>query len=227
VGEWNTETEFKLLGGAEAYNEGYSYDVYGKKIDLYAGKVLAVKKYGIDPYTDNEWVDFAKFSPTEGASFEGFRIFKLTVTGLDGNDGNAFNVFVSKSGGKNISVEGVEIFSLNPTIRVDRKRTDPIIRFRTTDEQSIEVANYDAAGAPMTLETPVRSNITLRPSGDGLWDSTLVTLNEFETNKIVGITVGKGMENPNEAQDDISRFFFLSENISRTTVRKLQNALNI
>jgi PKD repeat protein len=198
VGEWNTETEFRLLGGPEAYNDGYSYDIYGKKIDLLAGKVLAVKKYGIDPYADNEWVDYAKFSPADGAAFEGYHLVKLVVTGLTGDDGNVFNLFVSRSVGKNLSVDGVEVFSLNPTVRVDKKKSDPAIRFRTNSEQEIEVANFDAAGAPISLETPVRSNISLRSSGDGLWDATPVSLNEFETNKILGIVVGKGVENPND-----------------------------
>ncbi len=198
LGEWNTETEFKFLGGAEAYNEGYSYDIYGKKLDLFAGKPILVKKYGVDPYADNEWVDFTKFSPSDGAQAVGYKIFKLAVSGMKGDDGNTFNLFVSKSVGKNISVEGVEIFSYNPTVRVDKKKTDPSVRFRTNNDTSIEVANFDAAGAPVQLETPVRSDIPLRSSGDGVWDSTAITLNEFETNKTLGIIVGKGNESPND-----------------------------
>ncbi len=198
VGEWNTETEFSLYGGKEAFSSAYSNDIYGKQVNLYAGSILASRKYSIDPYTDNEWIDFAKFIPAAGAEYESYHILKLTVTGLKGDDGNTFNLFVSKKSGLNVPVEGVEIFSYNPSLRIDKKKYDPILRFRTNSETAIEAANYDAANAPLTLQTPVRSNLALRSSGDGVWERSSITLNEFETNKVCGIIIGKGSESPND-----------------------------
>ena len=198
VGEWNTETEFKLFGGSDAFNTNYLKDIYGKSTDLMQGKEVFTKTFGIDPYLDNEWSDFATFTPQDGANWKGFKVFKLVVTGQTGDDGNTFNFFLSRYKGKNLSIDGALMFSLNPTIRVDKRKSLPVLRFLPSGKRDITIANFDAAEAPISLTTNLRKGVVLGSSGDGTWEKTKISLYEFEINETAGLVIGRGAENPND-----------------------------
>ncbi|MCE1189774.1 MAG: PKD domain-containing protein, partial [Ignavibacteria bacterium] len=198
IGEWNTTTSFALFGGQEAYNSELQKNMYPSRDVLYGGVKIHEEKYGINPLIDNEWVTHSKFVVAQGALIDGNYVFKLVITGETGDDGNAFDVFVSSSAAKNDPVAGVQFFSYSPTIRVDKRHADPEVRFRTFSNPNIELGNYDAASAPIYLETPVRSKISLLSSTDGNWLATSIQLNEFELNNTCALVIGKGQEMPND-----------------------------
>ncbi|MBI2418640.1 MAG: PKD domain-containing protein [Ignavibacteriales bacterium] len=198
MGEWNSATSFTLFGGQGAYTDELKASLNPSQDYINAGTVLKKTVYSLNPVTDNEWVTFGGFKAAMGFVEGDFVIFKLLVKGDDGDDGNAFDLLVSSSAIANSPVKGVEMFSFNPTIRIDKKLNDPEIRFITENSLKIEAGNYDVAGAPVSVETPVRSKLPVNSASDGSWSNSTIELNPFELNGTCALVIGKGAESPND-----------------------------
>ncbi len=156
---WDTQTQFEF---------------YGKN-------QLKSKVFAIDDAKDNVWHTFARFSPEEGEHVGNYYVFKLRAKGLNGDDGNVFDVFVSRNPDENRKTEGIEIVSYEPTIRLPKKNMTAEMRFPVPDNvPEITVRGFDMARADFRVTTAFRSGIRARSSGQDQWAATKIRLTEIE-----------------------------------------------
>lgn len=182
-GEWDTQTRLRL------------YD--GQNTD---SALLAERVLGVDAFWDQQWHTFAKISPKPDSANTSDRILLFTVEGLAGDDGNVFNLTVSRSERDNQLVAGVRLQHDEPTIRLpDNQRLVELPFFIPAETQQITLHNFDAAGATITLELPERSDPSPLASGQDNWQETTISLEPSETGQQAAITFRGGNEIPNDA----------------------------
>jgi len=195
----DTTTRFALFGGDGAFAGDEATGRGESEAELTGGKLLREKTYSEDNRFDGQWSTFALVSPSQGEEIEGRRVFRLLVEGLDGNDGNLYGVVASLRDRRNLEPEDVRLFSFAPTIRVPNRSTLTELRFDVPDGQdTLTVDNFDAAHGHVALTTRFRS-LKLRPSGQGNWSSSAVTLTDGEQGEKAAITLKGGGEMPNDA----------------------------
>ncbi len=196
---FDSQTEFILYGGAGAFTGGAAQYPLPNIESSTAGTELKKITTGIDPFLDNKWLNFAAFSPSQGELYNGRYYFRLVVRGINGNDGNLFDLALSTESKQNIEPDGVEIFSYAPTLRLPRKGVFAEVRFLLpADIDEVTVFNFDVAGAAVWVETPFRSNLSVPASGQDEWANGKVSFLPDEPGRVNAIIVEGGIEIPND-----------------------------
>jgi len=199
-GNWDTQTRFALYGGAGVFSAPTMQSPFPNPQDLAAGVVIKNEVFGENPLLNNEWQTFARFLPNAGEKVGGYYYLKLVVQGVKGNDANAFDVRLSQSDNQNKTPSGVKLFSYAPTIRLRKEDPFASVKFFIPENlQKITAHNFDLAGADVSFETALRSNLLISSSGQGEWVKNNVALEKLETGRECAITFGQGGESPNDA----------------------------
>ncbi|MGH9161710.1 MAG: PKD domain-containing protein [Vicinamibacteraceae bacterium] len=193
---WQTpsETRFAVFGGPAAYRPEASR----KPVQKERGRLLAERAFGADPDIDDTWQTLAELDPADGALVDGRRVFRLLVDGGKGDEANAFSVAVGVPGDEQRVPQGVEIFSVRPTIRIP----DPGVVLelplkRSADVDRLTIDSFDARGAKTELALPLRS-MPIPPSGDNEWQSGKLQLTKAERDGPAAIVISGGREKPND-----------------------------
>ena len=210
-GPFNTETRFQLFGGTGAYSAATVRNPFPEESDIVAGTSIASEVFGVNPFRDNKWYNLAKFSPSAGEKVGENYVFKLVVEGMNGNDGNVFDVTVSINDSRNRQPEGLEIFSYALTIRLPSVGIFAEMPFfAPASMDDISVHNFDLAGAAIGIETAYRSNLRVASSGQGGWAKSKIKLEKNERNRLCAVTFEGGGEIPNDAS------FYLTDSKDET-----------
>ncbi len=200
-GALDTVTRFAVYGGQGAA------EAAGLQPDaetLSAGELLTEMEYAEDSGLDDVWHTLVRIDPAEGEAVADGRVFRLVVQGVQGNDANVYDVTVSRSAHRNSPPAGLRITNYEPTFRLAGTTPGAEARFRVPkDVAALSIKSFDAAGAPMTLETAARS-IPLKPSAQGDYAETQVEFEESETGRLAAITLRRGGENPNDVVFSVS-----------------------
>ncbi len=177
---WNTRTLFEFSGTDKT--------------------IIASEKFGVDPKKDKKWHTLARFNPNEGELQDEHYIFRLHVKGLAGDDGNVFDLFVSRYSDKNQKPDGVMMLNYEPTVRLPEDQKTAELRFFIPQEISeINVRNFDLADADIKLTTAFRSDLAGTPSGQGNWSDSKVRLTDVESGRWGALKYSGGDETPNDA----------------------------
>ena len=199
IGIWDSETRFRLFGGAGAFSSPTLSHLKPSAKDLTAGRLIADQKYGESTFLDEKWITFTKFAPVSGEKIGSNYVFKLLIETISGNEGNLYNVTVSSSFLRNAEPVGFEMFSYMPTLRLPDKNVHTEVRFSTPkDVTTVQVHNFDAASAAVNVETKFRSNLSVSSSKQGKWEKSTVELTREESNLENAITLSGGTELPND-----------------------------
>jgi len=187
-GKWDAE-----FGFGKGFDSRTQFELYGAK--RMKSEIIAA-----DKSKDNLWYSFAYFDPKDGEPSDSSYIFRLRVTGLSGDDGNVFDVAVSRHPDENRPRKGVEILTYEPTLRLPRKKMSAEMRFFVpADVPEITVHNFDAAWGKMLVSTAFRSHIRVQSSGQDRWAGTKIKLSNIESGRRCGLTLIGGEEIPNDA----------------------------
>lgn len=198
--KFDTETRFSFYGGSGAFSKSSLSRQNADSADLYAGTIIADGKFGVDPFLDNKWFNFANFAAQQGELIDGFYYFKLVVEGVSGNDGNLFDVTVSRQDKRNILPQGVEIFSYTPTLRLPGKGIFAEMKFLVPENSpEIIIKNFDLAGGKVAVETPFRSNLSVVSSAQDVWAESSILFEERELGLYSALKFEGGGEIPNDA----------------------------
>jgi PKD repeat protein len=199
-GNWDTQTRFALYGGAGAYSSATAQSPFPNLQDLNAGVLIKNETVGENALRNNEWHTFARFLPGAGEKIGGQYYFKLVVQGVKGNDANVFDVRLSQSDSQNKMPDGVRIFTYAPTIRLRKEDPFASVKFFIPENlPRVVVYNFDLAGAAVSFETALRSNLLMTSSGQGEWVKNQVALEKLESGRLGAISFGQGGETPNDA----------------------------
>ncbi len=181
-GHWNTRTRFALFGAVGDATSGR------------ADGLLAERVFGVDPTTDGLWYTFARIAPGQGRAVDGARVFRLLVQGLEGDDGNLFDIAISTEPDANSPVAGAVLLAERPTISVPPGRERfAEARFEIpAATTAIRIRNFDLDGARIALEMPFVGRQDLDPSGDADWREQVVALEPDQSARPAAILVQGG-----------------------------------
>ena len=193
---FNTRTRFSLYGDGASIER--SRDVEGVIQENINGSALGSEDYGYNEHLDGQWVTVFSSSTEQGAEDGGNRVFYLAVEGLNGDDGNVFDLMVSRSGTENQPIDGVELTSYVPTLQVAEDEELAELRFDIPDgAEALMVENFDAAGGTVSYAGRFFS-APLTPSSKSQWQTDKITLRDGEAGRAASIKTSGGDESPND-----------------------------
>jgi len=117
-GLFDTKTEFTIYGGQGCHSEedAQGFEPVG---NYKSGNLLASKTFGDDPRYDNNWYTFGPFNPKEGELDPKYGyVFKIIAEGVEGDDGNLYQYFLSTEPDNNVRIEGGNGFCYEYTFRM-------------------------------------------------------------------------------------------------------------
>ncbi|QTA85729.1 PKD domain-containing protein [Desulfonema magnum] len=198
-GQWDTRTRFRIFGGKGAWSDPGLKSPFPAKSDLSSGVLMADEEFGKDPFRDYQWHTFAQLHPEEGEKVGEFRYFRIVVEGKSGDDGNCYQIAVSRESQRNVSAKGVETFNFTPTLRLPKQERFAEMRFFVPrDKREIVVHNFDLPGSVVGVNTAFRANLPVTAAGQDKWEKSSVLLDENETGRAVAVRFEDGEEIPND-----------------------------
>lgn len=146
AGQWNTQCSYEVYGGDRCHSEVDARET--SPIGNYkSGTLMAMKVFGENPRYDNQWYTFGPFNPEEGEYLDRFDsyIFKVICEGIDGDDGNMYNYFLSTSGTENIPIEGANAFAYEYSFRMhnDNDEVSHIYPYIDENTLTVKIMNFD------------------------------------------------------------------------------------
>ncbi len=167
------------------------------RFTLHGISQIKSETFAADETKDNAWHTFVRFSPKDGELRDDHYFFKLRIEGMDGDDGNVFDVAVSETPDENRKPAGVEMINYEPTIRLPKKGVSAEMRFFVPgDASEITVRGFDMAKAKVRVNTPFRSDLRVKSSGQDEWTDSKIKLAEIENQRMFGLTFTGGRKSP-------------------------------
>jgi hypothetical protein len=197
---WNTETRFSLYGGVGAFTNEDARSV-NPTSGLTAGTLLQEETFGNDSARDNNWTVWGPFSPEQGELIGGENIFKLSVIGISGNDGNLYKLFLSNSEVQRNELETARFFSHEITFQLPSTTNRSTVLNLLPEDQISQITIYNFDGdnqGGITLNTPARTGLAIEISGNDEWAKTTYNLSENERIGEFSINLGKASPGNND-----------------------------
>lgn len=182
-GFWDTKMEYSIYGGVGCFEneDAKGIDPVG---DYKSGNLLATKVFGENPRYDDKWYTFGPFNPTEGEMVEryGGHVFKIICEGIEGDDGNMYQYFVSTSQTENKRIEGANAFAYEYSFRMHNDPNEVSHIYPYIDDKTIKVVqrnfDWDNDGI-IRVVSVARAGLACKVSGDDGWtQSEFVILDE-------------------------------------------------
>ncbi len=139
---------------------------------------LLVAEFGEEPLTDGSWHTLGSFSPEQGQVVNGDHLFTLLAEGLEGDDGNLFDVAVSMDPDANHPVPGSALWNDRPSFIIPPgsnrfAEARFIVPSGTTE---LTIRTFDLDRVRTVLQLPFARVKSLRPSAEGSWREDRVTI---------------------------------------------------
>ena len=202
-GSFDTRCTYSVYGGMDAYTHPEAQKIYPKG-NYKTGNLLASRTFGVDPRWDNNWYTFGPFDPKQGEHVPqyGGYIFKVVCEGIDGDDGNVYNYFMSSSANENIPIEGGNAFTFEYKFRLHENSEEhshiyPYVDI--DDTRSIRTQNFDWDNdGTIRVTSEVRREQRVVVSSDNVWAVTDFAIMEGEKGKSLNFQfIPKGVRNNN------------------------------
>ncbi len=200
---FNSKTKFSVYGGKGAHSNKDAKDI-NPSGEYKSGTMLATKIFSSDKSFDNAWYTFGPFNPSEGELQPelGGYVFKLVVDGLDGDDGNLYKLFFSKTAETNIPVEGGNSFYYEYSVRLSDKNgsISHVYPFLPSNliKIKINIFDYDDEGLIRTVTVAKKGEISNSKS-EGVWSTNELKIvnEELKTSMDVQFIKKKEVKNNN------------------------------
>jgi PKD repeat protein len=200
----DTRSRFSLYGGSGAAGGTVEAPEPISNEELAAGELLADAVFGEDAFLDNRWHTFAKVTADQGDHVGTSRVFRLVVSGLEGNDANLFSVALSLRDRRTLEPAGLEVFTYAPTVRIPDNKHQTELTFTVPDtSDTLIIRNFDAAGGSVQFVSSLRS-VALPASMQDEWREGEVTILPDERGKPAAVVLSGGTEIPNDVTVTVS-----------------------
>ncbi|MFO8000754.1 MAG: hypothetical protein R6U46_05885 [Marinilabilia sp.] len=193
--DWDTLMRFSVYGGEEACSEedARRTNLEGNYL---SGNLLGTKVFDQSSRYDENWYTFGPFNPTEGELLPeyGGYIFKLVVEGLEGDDGNLYNLFLSTENDENREVEGAFAFYFKYKFRLhnDVDEVSHIYPYITSDVVAIKQSNFDWDNdGIIRIISPAKNGEEVAVSGEDEWEESRHEISEDDHNSSLDIQMIK------------------------------------
>lgn len=195
-GVWNTSTKISIYGGKGAHSNKDA-----KKVDpvgnYKSGKLLDSKIFKNEPRYDSAWYTFGPFNPVAGESDPEIlrgKVFKVIVQGINGDDGNLYQFFLSADPDVNEEIEGSNAFTYEYSFRLpkDKNEISHIYPFIDKNVISITQHNFDFDNdGELVMYSSVKNRHQMKKSGNLKWASSVHEITEAEQNSTIEIQIIK------------------------------------
>lgn len=183
-GDWNTVCRFEVYGGEGCHSEDDARETspFG---NYKSGTLMAMKVFDSNPRYDNDWYTFGPFNPAEGEYsdvFDGY-IFKVICEGIEGDDGNMYNYFLSTSGTENNPIEGANAFAYEYSFRMhnDPKEVSHIYPYITEGTITVQISNFDWDNdGEILVVSRERQGQRIKVSGEENWIKDVIRVIDGE-----------------------------------------------
>jgi hypothetical protein len=182
--EFNSKTQYSVYGGKSCFT---SKDVRDNqpKGNYKSGNLLYSKTFGNNEIYDGEWYTFGPFNPKEGEFVNeyGGYIFKIIAEGIDGDDGNLYQYFLSESPVDNKPIEGGNAFTFEYTFRLSDNKNNIAHLYPYIEENvvSVKISNFDFDNdGSVNVVSIAKKQEKSNASGDNTWASSLHKIIEKE-----------------------------------------------
>ncbi|MDX6750366.1 PKD domain-containing protein [Geminicoccaceae bacterium 1502E] len=195
---WGTLARYALFGGAGAASLPASPLAPAGAEAEPAGTLLAEAEIGEDPAFDGSWRTLASFTPDQGEQVGGERVFRLEVSGVGGDDANAFMATLSQRDYRDQPPPGLRVESPAPTVRIaDEQRLTELPLTVPQGAERLVVHNFDAAAGSVAFASTWRT-VQLAASGQDEWRRSELELLPEERGAVASLVVADGEEMPND-----------------------------
>lgn len=193
---FNTRTRFSLFGGDAIVRLFRDADgVVQEEID---GEALDSVEFGFDKAADGQWITLFSTDSSNGVAEGDRRHFVLAVEGLNGNDGNVFDIAISRSDSDNVPFDDVRLTSFAPTLQAAEEGQFAELRFVIPETaKSLMVENFDSAGGSISYAGQFFS-VPLTASNKSEWQRDQIELRGGEAGRAGSVIKTGGDESPND-----------------------------
>lgn len=145
-GVWDTKVTYSIYGGKGCWSDedAQGTDPVG---NYKSGTLLATRTFGENPRYDQNWYVFGPFNPLEGEYVERWdgNVLKIIVEGVEGDDGNLYQFFMSNSPTERVSIEGANAFAYEYSFRMhdNTEEVSHIYPFVDENTYSVKLYNFD------------------------------------------------------------------------------------
>ncbi len=164
MGAFDTSTTFSLYGGGGAYTAPAARQaIFATTADpgIITGTLLASQTFTQNAALDQRWLTLATFNPNQGEHVGSKYVFKLSVVGGFGDDGNIYNVVLSTSDTLNTTPAGSRAFAYSWTFQMGASQRVPLYPYvgaaTTTFTQNNFDFDYPSQPVGITITTPIQS----------------------------------------------------------------------
>jgi len=183
-GEYNSHFRFSLFRNEYKEEDLISFAYFSQNhyADLIHSFIV-----GDEIEFDNNWVTVAEITKTSSMN----DYFTLFVEGLDGNDANVFEVYLSSNKNENIEIPGSLIYSFQPSIRLSPTMDKITLRFFVDDmSDEIFLHTFDYDKTRIYMSTILRDDVPLVENNPTEWSKIKFKLNQYESNNWIGLNYG-------------------------------------
>jgi hypothetical protein len=170
--DWDTATNFSLYGGNGTHaNPNARQATFASTTDpgITSGTLLASQTFTQNAAMDRTWFTLATIAPNQGENVGGKYVFKLSVVGGAGNDGNLYNVALSTSDSDNVIPQGARTFAYSWTFRLPNVESLQLYPY-VASSSTLNQYNFDLDNtATIRITTPITVHVVTDISGEGTW----------------------------------------------------------
>ena len=190
IGIWDSKFRFSLYNGEVPEDSLLNSDDYKARIQ---NRLIKEIEVGQDKEYLERWALLAGISNDSGSTYT------LVSQGLEGNDGNVFELFVSSDSSENRTIDNVQFYSFEPTIQVSRDTKK--ISFKMlpgSNDDEINLHTFDFDGTKIELSTLLRDGVPLTENDPAHWSSIKIPLNKYERGNYCALDFGPEMHKIND-----------------------------
>lgn len=205
IGSWDSRFRFSI------YKNEFTEENVLKEPTFKAtnySKIIRHFETGYDPRNFDKWYTFANLNNYVSNN----SVYSLLVEGVEGNDGNAFEIFISSDSLSNIPVDGVEYFSYEPTISL--RKYSGLISFITlakSNDETLTLHTFDFDGTRSYFSSLLKDKIPNTEINPRSWNQNKYELTLYERDNYCSIDIGP----QNNITNDITFYFTGSDNTKR------------
>jgi PKD repeat protein len=197
-----------------------------KEEDFYSnnlsGSMLKSFSTSNEPEYDDSWITFFSVKK-ESIDTEYYTLF---VEGLEGNDANIFQVFLSSSPEQNSDIIGSSIYSYQPSIRLIPTKRKNTIRFLPGGNiDRLIFHTFDFDKTKFSVSTFLRDDVPLPENNSGEWSKATFSLTEFEKERWCGFNYGPLSFDYNDVNFKITDMYGNSIPVQMNWEEKAYNSL--
>lgn len=194
---FNTSMRYVVLGG-ESASKTYGANPDSRRTGLQAVSfenrdVLYSRVFGVENSADGRYITMGQLRPQDGYNVgDGFRRFALLIIGLEGNDGNYFDLALSHSPDRK---EEPDPSSYRWHVKDLTLRTPPWeghqyqIKIPTHGQSEVTIATLGIGVAEVSVTIPFQEDVKIQSSDSGNWVRSTVRIPNPEFTEYVGVNI--------------------------------------